>query len=360
MRASAALLLLPFAFWISTSGRTSAARAPVNTRLTEQTMPTRFSVVAAFFGAGVFSALLVASLFWLWTQYDRGTPALTASPGEGELYVFFDRPGVLAAMQVGVASAYWTDAAGSAADDLLVSITVRDLAPGESVGYVVSLAGTALPSATYPEGEEQELDHRGCPPAVSQSVQDCDLVRGDPEGWPFDDDAAEDTMVLAGTITNDDESNPDASTSFWIASSGRTAIQNGELLQFQLPRIGRAWLPDEYVRTQAFVLGARTQLFVPEKLAIAVTYEELSATESLDAVEPVPITRQPLAWVEGEISSIAPSGTILNTRVERDAERNVFVIGVLAGVLVGLVPSVFISWRHAIALAAKRARSTTR
>lgn len=79
-----------------------------------------------------------------------------------------------------------------------------------------------------------------------------------------------------------------------------------------------------------------------------ITYKGLHPHDFLEKADPLPESRTPLPWRSSTGSSLAPTGVITDSRVERDNARRIFVLGILAGVVAGMVPLLFSAWWSAL------------
>jgi hypothetical protein len=113
----------------------------------------------------------------------------------------------------------------------------------------------------------------------------------------------------------------------------------GARTYFSLPKFGTPYLPgfesDLAFRADRPDRGG----WAPVPLETYVEYRDLTVTERVDNIAPDLVTPGHLAWVSGTATSIRPFGSIVDTAVEAQSQRSLFLTGALFGVLGGFVPA---------------------
>lgn len=82
--------------------------------------------------------------------------------------------------------------------------------------------------------------------------------------------------------------------------------------------------------------GIGRPMYRPSTLTLTIEYKELEPNERLDTVTPEPGEPGRLAWAELDASSVAPFGSIVDIDAEERNQRDLFVLGIVAGVAVSI------------------------
>lgn len=119
---------------------------------------------------------------------------------------------------------------------------------------------------------------------------------------------------------------------------------SGERRIFQLPSIGTMSLNESLRNEITAVVDGTGPLYVPDVVTIVMYGPSLAPTDQLEGMSIEPIARQPLTWGDAVMSNVTASGTIIDGRGQRDADRSIFVWGVIAGIVGGLILPVIGLW----------------
>lgn len=273
------------------------------------------------------------------------------SPTTGSSSCSFDRPNVRAVLRVDVESRETQEPGDKfGADSYDAYIWVYDLDPKTPLTYTLVLSGSSRLSRQYRTGVPIEIGSTGCPQAsVFNDDVTCSTARGAPEAVFAAQDAQEDLDVIVGRVEIPRSVGERASpTLVQFQSRGRVNVTKGEKRFFALPRIGTS-VAEGLPQDSAPVIDAPGRRYAAG-LDLMITYKELHPYESLEGADPPPESRKPLTWRSSTSSSLAPTGVITDSRVERDNVRGVFVLGVLAGVVAAMVPLLFRPWWSAFSM----------
>lgn len=302
-------------------------------------------VAAVAASLGLIGAGLVT-----WFLYDTALPVLPRIDQHGEILVFVDDAKIEMKLEVRVASNAWpvveTD---EWRDDLFISMAFRGVQSDVPVSFVLALAGSAFPGTHTTEevvddhvnGEERtcgliSLD-ASTPIECLERTGDASLTRDAWRGPVF---------LIRGTA---ERVSPDEDFAVaWVSvqSVGQTVVGADDLRVFRLPFVGSSfvWGPDErFVRESFPELG---EVSTPSALTTVVVYDSLDASEALGWSNPPTDSIAPLTWQDTDGYGISASGSITDAVDERSVARNVFISGVLLGIVGGLVPTVLGTWRR--------------
>lgn len=327
---------------------------------TRDKRPTR-AVAAKWFTAVVLTGAVATLGLGVRAQYDQTSPGLMDEPDNGLVFLFFDRPNVRALLRVNVESRGVQDRADKfGVDSYDAYIWVYDMDPKTSLTYTLVLSGSSRLSRQYPTGAPIELSSSGCPKAsVYNDDVRCSTTRGAPDAVVASDDVKTDLDLIVGRVETPLVGEGHASpTLVQFQSRGRAMALQGEKRFFALPQIGTSvslGLPKELPP----VIDEPGERY-PADLDLMVTYQQLHPYESLEGADPIPESRTPLTWRSSTRSSLAPTGVITDSRVERDNTRRVFMIGVFAGVVAGLVPPLLGRWGTAFSVSGRALQTWSR
>ena len=293
---------------------------------------------------------LVAAFVFVWIQYDKAMPVFASSPEAGQVYLYFDQPDVSASMVMRVTPHRPTGEPESWADDLFITLEADGKYADSPLIFTLVLRGSARPEMKLPTGADLGLDMTGCPLGmVSGDVIGCrdstaELVEigGDDLATNAERDPA---LVVRGSMRSSGLDKQIAQITVWTADT--SIVESGGTQFFRLPDAGTTYLPDTLRSEMALKTGA-DNLSYPPILTTAVTYIELEESDRLEGVDPDPLSRSPLTWVESSASSVEATGSIVDMGKERASERWLFLYGVIAGALVGLSVPILRLWAWAI------------
>lgn len=289
--------------------------------------------LAATVGCGLLA-------LYVYRSYNHAEPSLAEPARLGGVYLFFNVPGVPADLDVSVET--------NPVDELSIWVFPSSMKPGEQLTYSVVLTGSAMPEPVYPSGVPMEVDKNGCY-RVSVSADDlaqpqsgtasCSRSRGAPDALFATEQGEEPVYVIEGHLRPG--ANGNASAYISVLNVGGDTTTNGAQSAFVLPTVGTTELPDDLMDSFTAVVAGHPNLH-PPSLVNQVQYENLEPSDDLQNVSPEPGSRSPLTWTSD--NNIAASGTIVNDLKQRQQDRDVFLWGVLAGVLGGFIPGLLALW----------------
>ena len=283
---------------------------------------------------------MVAALISVWLGYNTSQPQIEQAPPQGLIRVYFNKPGVLASVQVSAQPQPQDSSLGDKYEIYLHTLESYE----EPLRFYIVLAGSARPAEHWGRGDMLDLDDKNCLPTVSAAAGpiSCSESRGAPDSLFAAESAKEPVTVISGRLSKVDRGGGDAHVD--VSSRDSTERISGATTSFQLPTIGTTNFPENIRDTLPVLVDGTDSMFVPT-MAVTVTYRYLSASDSLATVSPEPNSRRPLTWIELDGGSIDASGTVVNQSAQRDADRDVFMWGALIGTLGGLLISLGSSWR---------------
>lgn len=291
--------------------------------------------------AVVCTIAILAGLGLFFVQYNETLPQIGEDPETGQILVFFDRPGVVATVEVRASAAFSGDV--YAADDYEIDIQVTGIAEQQVPRYSVVLAGSALPLDDWPDGSKRASRDNTCLSSITGPGDlECLDTKGSPESLFASDESQEDLVVVSGRIQRFEGAADSGQGWVYVTARPASVSESGERRVFQLPTVGTGHFP-ESLRNELTAVVDGIELYATEA-TIIVKYDWLHPTDQLESVSIEPAGRQPLTWIETFQSTLTASGTIIDSREERAADRNVFFWGVLAGVLGGFLIPVGALW----------------
>ncbi|WP_157367890.1 hypothetical protein [Alloactinosynnema sp. L-07] len=274
------------------------------------------------------------------------SPSPVEAPGKVLLY--FDQPNVAALMDMKI-----DESSGSTL--LHFGITAKDFS-GDSVGFMIALVGNSRAATRYPNGEASEVVS-GCWASgltVHADSVECYTARLAPESLYAAPEVRADTQVITGRMTKD--SGSDRRLDLWVSTDARYSVSAGKRTYFALPKIGTSYRPENLRGKLTIDLGRDQASFVPSPLDIVVNYRDLTQVERVDNVTPQPLTGR-LTWAEVDASTVAASGSLVDTQKEERGQQEVFAIGIYAGFVASVLPRrVLVGYRTFRRLVAARRR----
>jgi hypothetical protein len=268
-------------------------------------------------------------------------------PDPGEVRLVFDRPGVPALLEATITS---TEFEATAFDYF---IRIKDGFEADEVDFtIVTISAIrSIGQPMFPRGPPSQPN--GCPVTVyvvPEKGSTCASVRIGDEGFP-----GSRYLVGAQLITGRIQRNESGAMFATVHARAQVPVSTsaGKRANFRLPAIGTTYLPADG-RDLALDFGTDRDLFVPGELDVIVQYDELEPTDRLQSVAPDPFRAGKLAWVEADASMIAAHGSVVDITAEERGQRLLFMLGVLAGVITGMVSNavllllraVFRLWRR--------------
>lgn len=326
------LLLLPLARWLVA---TPAAPNAVPVRAPS---PPRF-LTARLIVALVGTIALGLGTAWLVNQYDATLPTIGDPPPTGSIHLYFDRPDVTAQLDVQVTSDLVTyKNKDYASDSYVIRVLAEGLDQSDLPMFYVALGGSALPRDDYPDGSDRGDSDGGCSLAIMSDAPElaCITTKGSPESAWVSDEAKEEIVVVSGRLKPIGDQG-EGLAYIDVTAYAQTLAKSGETEVFQLPTAGTTYIPPSVGDDVAISIDDIAGLKVPDPITIIVRYQWLSPTDQLESVSVEPFTRQPLTWVETFSTTLTASGTITDSREQRDADRVTFFWGVFAGILGSLL-----------------------
>lgn len=330
------LLLLPIARWL-VAAPPSASPAPPPER---PPFP-----LLRLTGAVLGSAALIAGTIVLTNMFDETVPTIGDPPPTGSIHLYFDRPDVTAQLDVDVTSELVTyENKDYASDSYVIRVLAEGIDQGDPPVFYLALGGSALPQDGFPDGSERGEADNGCSLAVSSGVPDlsCLTTKGSPDSASVAHEAKEEIVVVSGTLQPIGDQQGLAYVD--LTADAQTLAKAAEIEVFQLPTVGTTYIPDTVGEDVEIAVDNVQGLKVPEPLTIVVQYQWLALTDQLDSESVAPVSRQPLIWVETFRTTLTASGTITDTREQRNADRVTFFWGVAAGILGSFLIPVLALW----------------
>jgi hypothetical protein len=245
---------------------------------------------------------------------DSGAPL----DDRGSAYLYFDRPGVTATMEVTVRDA-----------TLDFDVQVDKSFVGAEVGYFLVLTGNAVYTAA---GEVVD----GCPGDAVRSTGDvrCQVGKLDAVMTNAAPELPTEASVVSGRIVRDEDglrATIDVDTGRGFSSA------DGKRIYFGLPAIGTSYLPTADRRAVSFPLNG-AKVLVPERLTLTIDYGELPVTNRAENVSPEPLVAGTLFWYEEDVSAIKGRGSLVDSRTEDDEQRTLFLVGLYVGLATAFLP----------------------
>ncbi|WP_133738425.1 hypothetical protein [Frigoribacterium sp. PhB116] len=284
-------------------------------------------------------------------QFDAALPTIGDPPPPGSINLYFDRPDVRAQLNVEVTSALATmENEDYASDAYVVRVLAEGLDQNDMPTFFIALGGSALPRDDLADQSDRQSSNGRCSSATVSAVPElaCIETSGSPDSAWASNEVKEDIVVVSGRLKPVGEHGGGIAY-LDISAYASTLVKSGQTEVFQLPTVGTTYLPATIGDEAEIVIDDFTGLKVPSPLSITVSYGRLSPADRLESVSIEPITREPLTWVETSRATLTPSGTITDSRAERDAGRVTFFWGVLAGILGSLLLPLLGWWRVTVA-----------
>ncbi|WBQ03058.1 hypothetical protein [Kribbella sp. CA-293567] len=269
--------------------------------------------------------LLVAVLVLLvagGVRFYRDYAALSASGAplddRGSAYLYFDRPGVTASLEVTVRDA-----------TLDFDVQVDRAYAGAEVGYFLVLTGNAV----YASGGEV-VD--GCPGDAVRSTGEmrCQVGKLDPAMTNAAPELPTEASVVSGRIVRGDDG---LRASIGVDTGRGFSNADGKRVYFGLPAIGTSYLPAGERAGVTFPL-AGAKVAVPERLTLSIDYGELPVTNRAENVSPEPLVAGTLFWYEEDVSAIKGRGSLVDSITEDDEQRTLFLAGLYVGLATAFLP----------------------
>lgn len=276
-------------------------------------------------------------------------PSPVEIPGKALLY--FDQPNVTAVVDMKVSE-------DESSTFLNFYVTAEGYS-GDSVGFMIALVGNARAAMRYPSGKASEVSN-GCWTSgliVHADSVECYTERLAPDALYAAPEAREDTQVITGRMAKDGAG---ARLDLYVTPEARYSVSAGKRSYFALPKVGTSYLPKGFRGKYKVDLGRERASFVPSTLDVVVNYRDLAQVERVDSVTPQPLSGK-LSWVEVDASTVAASGSLVDTQKEERGQQEVFAIGIFAGFVASVLPNRFlVGYRTFRRLLAARRRQSRR
>lgn len=283
----------------------------------------------------IIGSALVLVYFYLDITRISDYPVQPADPGEVKLY--FDVPNVPAMMDVDIADR----------NDGKIDITVSTdkSYASDSTGFSLVFSGLLARLPELPI--MQELDEHGCWKNIysvpSNRAVRCSVVNGSSNGLPGNPKDTE-QLIVSGQLSRNETGAMFAQVTLY--PDHRYSTSAGKRTYFTLPRMGTTYLPRS-MEAIPLDLGTSTPAFTPSKLDVVIDYRELKAHEKIDSVAPNIYRAGELSWIEVDAGLVKPWGSIVNITLEDAGQRQLYLIGVIIGLLAAIVPLITTStWKR--------------
>jgi hypothetical protein len=302
----------------------------------ERTRPTgirRRAVGKAF--AGLLATLICLTFaISVLTEFRHENKAPAPPPKAGSVELFFDQPGIRAALEVRI-----ENPESSPSYNYFISVTGP--ASLSRVGFSLAMQGHAEPTYVYPNGDPLPKDFRDCPPGGISVVPDMDHTcykgQGDPTTTYADPGDRPSMEVLHGVLGRN-------SAGFMFGTVmvySRSAItfKVGKRTLFDFPEIGTAYLPAGHQEKVKLDLGSDHPVYAPASLSITVDAGDLGIADRQENISPTIVAPPHLAWTTTSLSTIHAQGMYVDTTAEDEAASHLFLLGVYAAALSALLLS---------------------
>lgn len=343
----AALLLLDRVI-----GMTEPERADWSERDAKPTNPTTKRTARARLASTVvvvlIASVVAATATWAWSAASTSLESPAPPQDQGAAILLAEQPGVPVTFYVGLTPV-------SREVEYLYELTVGDSFKANRVQLTLLLSGAARYFKTYPDGSPLLLDKRtGCPTISvagyeqaggAETLIRCFSTRvGDGvESVPAIRDGTDvDVVVLAA---NRFEGKMPV-IQLGIYSEKPVQATAGSRTYFSLPQFGSVYVPPSLSKDLRYAVSTVGSFYPVSPTGVLVDYRDLLITERIENVSPTPLDPGRLAWVTSQLASLHPQGSVLNTQLADRAQRQLFLAGVVIGVLGGLLPSMgALAWR---------------
>jgi hypothetical protein len=273
----------------------------------------------------------------LWSKYEGITQTPSPPLDPGTVRLAFDRPNVPAKLEVRV-----TDRGDIAELDYV--ITVEGEHPYDQVGYSLITTGRAqMPDEPEYNGGPRRKSN-GCwhtlqvIPAMGLVCRDVQTPKGGIRG-----NSPVPGQAVTGLLRRNES---EAMFVQVVAGIDDRALEQseGKRTYFRLPSIGIANSPAGL----QLDYGVGRSMHRPSTLTLTIEYMKekekekedrssyLEPNQRLDTVTPEPSEPGRLAWAESDASSVAPLGSITDIDAEERNQRDLFVLGIVAGIAVSI------------------------
>lgn len=308
---------------------------------------------ASVLGIIVLAGVLLYGIGRSYATYEDATavPRMpNRSPGAARLY--FAQPCVKARLE----STITLEGGGAEFDYLIRLLDVGQPGPTESGGvrspceygavptlqsvpFLLVLVGDARPTLRryYPGGPTREAN--GCAVQL-YGVPDvqCSAERIEEDGNPRNTGRTSAELVRGRLVPN---SSGYAFASVHVSTEVGFLGSTKARTIYELPAIGTTYLPSGD-RNYPLEFGVQMDWRVPDVLDVLVDAGTLSAVDRVETVSPAPLLAGRLVWFETDASTVEPAGSWVDVVVESSANRALFVVAVLGGVLASMLAAMLL------------------
>ncbi|WP_410596306.1 hypothetical protein [Amycolatopsis sp. lyj-23] len=280
----------------------------------------------------IFIAGSIWALIAFYGQYSKISdfPPRAADAGGARLY--FSQQGVDAIMQAKVTDSKWS----GQQLDIYINATGKDV--GHDLGFRVVLTGSLATQPELPLWDKK--DAHGCWRnlyVIPEQSYSCVMNKGTSDGLGGNVPNL-DQIVVAGDMLPAQQDHTWAQVTIYTDQSMRTSA--GKRTNFSLPQFGTKKVP-ESIRNIPYEVGISEKVFAPSKLDLVIDYRDLDPNEKIDSIAPDLYESGKLSWIETDSSIIHPRGSIVNVELEESGQRQLYLIGILAGLLSAIAPMAF-------------------
>ncbi|MDX6280037.1 MAG: hypothetical protein QOH03_1108, partial [Kribbellaceae bacterium] len=214
--------------------------------------------------------LLVVSGVRFYRDYAAVSDSGAPPDDRGSAYLYFDRPGVTATLDVTVR-------------DTTVDFDVK--VDGADVGYYLVLTGNAVYASGGAVGD-------GCPVDAVRSTGkvSCQVGKLDPAMTNAAPELPLEASVVSGRIDG-------VEAAVGIDTGKDFSSVDGKRIYVGLPAIGTTFLPAADRAKASFPLAGK-KVLVPERLTLGIDYGELPVTHRAENVSPEPFVAGTLFWYD--------------------------------------------------------------
>jgi hypothetical protein len=290
--------------------------------------PSRNSTIAALSGTGLAVCLMVAGIAFAYREYVEVADVPEPRADPGEVLLFLDRPGISAYLEALVVPLGYEET------EIRYSIQLESGYQARPTEYSLVIMGDAQTRELYPNGDPS-AGLNGCWATVWASPDDdleCRKTSLTPGSINSIPELQKPAQVLSGTI---ESAQPWAVVR--TSTTARFVEEAGKRRYFALPAMGTTYVPTLYRDEVTLDVGDGRRGYVPRELDIGIDFGELSQADRLENVAPEPLPGA-LAWVELDVSLLRARGSIVNTVVEEQGQRTLFLVGVYAGLAASILP----------------------
>lgn len=262
--------------------------------------------------------LLVVGGVRFYRDYAAVSDSAAPLDDKGSAYLYFDRPGVTATLDVTVRDT-----------TLDFDVQLDKSYDGSEVGYFLVLTGNAVYAS---RGAVDD----GCPVDAVRSTGKarCQVGKLDPAMTNAAPELPKEASVVSGRIVRADDG---LRTTVEIDTGRDFSSVDGKRIYFGLPAIGTSYLPAAERREVTFPL-AGAKVLVPERLTLSIDYGDLPVTNRAENISPEPLVAGTLFWFEEDVSALKSRGSLVDSLAEDSEQRTLFLVGLYVGLATAFLP----------------------